>query len=120
MAADAAEMTDALVRLLGEPGELERLRRTTTTSPPLVTPIDAMVAVDRLYRRARAMHEPVGGGEDLGGSAPHCHARQQRSPSDRNPAPCSAGWLLDGPVYASLDRGDEIGAQLQGGDDGVD
>ncbi len=56
LAADAAEMTDALVTLLAEPGELDRLRRTTTTSPPSVTPSEAMAAVYRLYGRARAMH----------------------------------------------------------------
>jgi len=60
LAADAAEMTDTLVRLLVEPGELDRMRRRTTTSPPSVTPTEAMAAVDRLYQRAREMHGHVG------------------------------------------------------------
>ena len=62
LAADAAEMTDALVTLLATSGELGRLRQTTTTSPPSVTPADAMAAVDRLYRRARAMYGHGGAG----------------------------------------------------------
>lgn len=55
---DAAEMVDALALLLGEPDELDRLRKCTTTSPPSVGVEDAMSAVEQLYRRA--MHRPGG------------------------------------------------------------
>jgi glycosyltransferase involved in cell wall biosynthesis len=51
---NAAEMVEALVSLLGEPEELDRLRKTTTTFPPSVGVEEAMLAVDELYRRARA------------------------------------------------------------------
>jgi glycosyltransferase involved in cell wall biosynthesis len=53
---DADEMVKALVLLLGQPDELDRLRKTTTTEPPSVTVKEAMDSVDDLYRRARAMH----------------------------------------------------------------
>ncbi len=53
---DGAQMADALVTLLTEPGELDRLRKTTTTSPPSVTADEAMGAVYRLYDRARARY----------------------------------------------------------------
>jgi glycosyltransferase involved in cell wall biosynthesis len=59
MVADAAEMADALVVLLRDPAELRRLRKATTTSPPSVRPDEAMLAVDELYHRARAMHAPA-------------------------------------------------------------
>ncbi len=52
---DAPEMVDALTTLLGQPEELARLRKITTTSPPTITPAEAMGAVERLYQRARAM-----------------------------------------------------------------
>jgi len=38
-------MTDALVTSLAEPRELDRLRRRTTTSPPSVTPAEAIATV---------------------------------------------------------------------------
>jgi glycosyltransferase involved in cell wall biosynthesis len=53
---DAAEMTEALVTLLGQPGQLDRLRSTTTTVPPSVGVDEAMGSVEDLYERARAMH----------------------------------------------------------------
>ena len=56
---DAQEMTDALVKLLGEPGELARLRKTTVTFAPSVGVQEAMGAVDDLYRRARARSAPL-------------------------------------------------------------
>jgi glycosyltransferase involved in cell wall biosynthesis len=59
LVADAAEMADALVSLLGQPDELDRLRKTTTAFPPSVGVEEAMSAVDELYRRARAMRHPT-------------------------------------------------------------
>ena len=56
LAADADEMAEALVTLLGRPDELDRLRKTTTTTPPSVTVREAVGAVESLYRRALAMH----------------------------------------------------------------
>ena len=53
---DGAQMADALTTLLGDPDELDRLRKTTTTFPPSVGVAEAMQAVDDLYARARAMH----------------------------------------------------------------
>lgn len=57
LVADADEMADALTVLLRDPAELDRLRKTTTTLPPSVGVEEAMDSVDRLYRRARQMHE---------------------------------------------------------------
>lgn len=51
---DAEEMVEALVTLLGRPDELDRLRKTTTTTPPSITAHDAVRAVEAVYRRARA------------------------------------------------------------------
>jgi glycosyltransferase involved in cell wall biosynthesis len=59
LVSDAAEMVDALATLLGEPDELDRLRKTTTNSPPSVSVGHAMDAVETLYQRARAMHQPT-------------------------------------------------------------
>ena len=55
LVADADEMVEALTTLLGDPSELDRLRKTTTTQPPSVGVEEAMNSVDVLYRRARAM-----------------------------------------------------------------
>ena len=55
LVADADEMVDALVTLLGDPGELDRLRKTTTTEAPSVGVAEAMTSVDVLYRRAMVM-----------------------------------------------------------------
>jgi glycosyltransferase involved in cell wall biosynthesis len=52
LVAGQAEMIDALTMLIGRRGELDRLRKTAATTPPSVSPDDAMAAVDRLYRRA--------------------------------------------------------------------
>lgn len=57
LVSDAADMVAALSTLLNRPDELDRLRKTTTTFPPSVTAVEAMGAVDQLYRRARAMHQ---------------------------------------------------------------
>lgn len=56
LVADAAEMVEALVTLIGRPDELRRLRSATTTSPPTVSVADAMRAVEELYGRARASY----------------------------------------------------------------
>jgi glycosyltransferase involved in cell wall biosynthesis len=53
---DAAELADALTVLLGQPDELDRLRKTTLAFAPSVGPDQAMNAVYDLYRRALAMH----------------------------------------------------------------
>ena len=55
LVADADEMVEALTTLLGDPSELDRLRKTTTTEPPSVGVDEAMTSVDVLYRRAQAM-----------------------------------------------------------------
>ena len=55
LVADADEMVEALATLLGDPSELDRLRKTTTTEPPSVGVDEAMTSVEVLYRRARAM-----------------------------------------------------------------
>jgi glycosyltransferase involved in cell wall biosynthesis len=51
--ADADEMVEALVTLIGRPDELERLRKTTTTTPPSITVHETVSAVEAVYRRAR-------------------------------------------------------------------
>ena len=56
LVADADEMVEALTTLLGDPSELDRLRKTTTTEPPSVGVDEAMTSVEVLYRRAQAMH----------------------------------------------------------------
>jgi glycosyltransferase involved in cell wall biosynthesis len=56
LVADADDMAEALANLIGQPDELDRLRKTTTTFGPSVTSDQAMTAVDNLYHRARAMH----------------------------------------------------------------
>jgi glycosyltransferase involved in cell wall biosynthesis len=52
---DEDEMVEALVTLLGRPDELERLRKTTTTTPPSITVHDTVSAVEAVYRRARTV-----------------------------------------------------------------
>lgn len=54
---DGAEMADALEILFTQPGELDRLRKTTTTFAPTVTVEQAMNSVYQLYRRAQAMRD---------------------------------------------------------------
>ena len=49
---DDGGMADALTLLLGEPEELNRLRKNTTTFPPSIGVPEAMAAVDALYQRA--------------------------------------------------------------------
>ena len=56
LVSDGAEMAAALTTLFTQPGELDRLRKTTTTFPPTVTVEHAVNSVYRLYRRAQAMH----------------------------------------------------------------
>lgn len=56
LVADAGEMVEALVTLLSRPDELDRLRKTTTSTPPSVTVKEAVCAVEDLYRRALTMH----------------------------------------------------------------
>jgi glycosyltransferase involved in cell wall biosynthesis len=56
LVADAAGMAAALSTLIADPAELDRLRRTTTTTPPSLNVDSAMRAAEDLYRRARAMH----------------------------------------------------------------
>lgn len=56
LVADADEMVDALAALLSEPGELDQLRKTTSSVAPSVSVEEAMSAVEQLYRRARGMH----------------------------------------------------------------
>jgi glycosyltransferase involved in cell wall biosynthesis len=56
LVSDADEMVDALTALLSEPGELDQLRKTTSSVAPSVSVDEAMNAVEQLYRRARAMH----------------------------------------------------------------
>jgi glycosyltransferase involved in cell wall biosynthesis len=56
LVADADGMLEALVRLLGVPGELDQLRKTTTSLAPSVTADRALQAVDELYARAMAMY----------------------------------------------------------------
>ncbi len=55
---DGDAMVDALTTLLTGPGELERLRRHTSTTPPPISVADTMAAVETLYQRARAVHQP--------------------------------------------------------------
>lgn len=50
---DEDEMVDALVTLVNRPDELDRLRKTTTTTPPSITAREAVTAVEAVYRRAR-------------------------------------------------------------------
>jgi glycosyltransferase involved in cell wall biosynthesis len=52
LVADDAGMADALTLLLGEPEELNRLRKNTTTFPASIGVAEAMAAVDALYQRA--------------------------------------------------------------------
>lgn len=56
LVADGAEMTEALVALIGQPEELHRLRKSTTTFAPSVDVDAAMSAMYALYQRAPAMH----------------------------------------------------------------
>jgi glycosyltransferase involved in cell wall biosynthesis len=49
---DDAAMTDALTLLLGDPEELNRLRKNTTTFAPSIGVAEAMAAVNALYERA--------------------------------------------------------------------
>jgi glycosyltransferase involved in cell wall biosynthesis len=50
---DADGMVDALVTLIDRPDELDRLRKTTTTTPPSLTVHEAVSAVEAVYHRAR-------------------------------------------------------------------
>jgi glycosyltransferase involved in cell wall biosynthesis len=54
---DGDEMVTALANLLSQPGELDRLRKTTTTFAPSVTVDEAIDTVERLYARARDMRD---------------------------------------------------------------
>ncbi|MDQ6936103.1 MAG: glycosyltransferase family 4 protein [Actinomycetota bacterium] len=56
LVADAADLVEALVSILGRPDELGRLRKITMNSPPSIGVEEAMGSVADLYRRARAMH----------------------------------------------------------------
>ncbi|MEO9110337.1 MAG: glycosyltransferase family 4 protein [Jatrophihabitantaceae bacterium] len=60
LVSDAKEMLTVLARLINEPDELRRLRKTTTTSPPSVGPEQAIAAVEDLYSRALFMHQRMG------------------------------------------------------------
>lgn len=56
LVSSTTEMVDALTNLIRHRHELLHLRQTTTATPPLLTPDDAMRAVDALYRRALVLH----------------------------------------------------------------
>ncbi|XAS77474.1 glycosyltransferase family 4 protein [Dermatophilaceae bacterium Sec6.4] len=52
---DAAAMVEAIVTLVNDPQELDRLRTNAAALPPGVSPQDAVRAETNLYARARAM-----------------------------------------------------------------
>lgn len=54
---DARDMVRTLVTLIDQPEQLHRLRATAASSPPRVTEVDAVRAVEDLYTRARTSIE---------------------------------------------------------------